>query len=248
MAVEVTSGTAFGHLLVSAQRHARGVVVLDHRGSGALSANVEIDVADAAELTVVSIHDGDADSVHLAGHHARLGRDARLKHVVVTLGGDLVGSRPRRGSPPRAGTSSCSGCTSPTPASTSSTGCSSTTRCRTAAATSSTRAALQGDAAHTVWVGDVLIRAAADGTDTYELNRNLVLTDGARADSVPNLEIETGEIVGAGPRVGDGPLRRRAAVLPAGARIPEDEARRSSSAGSSPSSCSRSAWRRSRSG
>ena len=33
---------------------------------------------------------------------------------------------------------------------------------------------------------------------SYELNRNLLLTDGARADSVPNLEIETGEIVGAG--------------------------------------------------
>ncbi len=60
------------------------------------------------------------------------------------------------------------------------------------------KGALQGDKAHTVWVGDVLIRRAAEGTDTYELNRNLVLTDGARADSVPNLEIETGEIVGAG--------------------------------------------------
>ena len=43
-----------------------------------------------------------------------------------------------------------------------------------------------------------MIRQAAEGTDTYELNRNLLLTDGARADSVPNLEIETGEIEGAG--------------------------------------------------
>src|SRR5690606_1186954 len=60
------------------------------------------------------------------------------------------------------------------------------------------KAALHGDGAHTVWVGDVLTRAAAEGTDTYELNRNLVLSDGARADSVPNLEIETGEIEGAG--------------------------------------------------
>ena len=60
------------------------------------------------------------------------------------------------------------------------------------------KGALQGDGAHTVWIGDVLIRAAAEGTDTFELNRNLVLTDGARADSVPNLEIETGEIAGAG--------------------------------------------------
>ena len=58
--------------------------------------------------------------------------------------------------------------------------------------------ALQGDGAHTVWVGDVLIRASALGTDTYELNRNLVLSEGARADSVPNLEIETGRIEGAG--------------------------------------------------
>jgi Fe-S cluster assembly protein SufD len=60
------------------------------------------------------------------------------------------------------------------------------------------KGALQGAGAHTVWVGDVLIRSTATGTDTYELNRNLVLTEGARADSVPNLEIETGEIAGAG--------------------------------------------------
>jgi Fe-S cluster assembly protein SufD len=60
------------------------------------------------------------------------------------------------------------------------------------------KGALQGDKAHTVWVGDVLIRKEAEGTDTYELNRNLLLTDGARADSVPNLEIETGQIEGAG--------------------------------------------------
>ena len=60
------------------------------------------------------------------------------------------------------------------------------------------KGALQGQKAHTVWIGDVLIRKAAEGTDTYEMNRNLLLTQGARADSVPNLEIETGEIVGAG--------------------------------------------------
>jgi Fe-S cluster assembly protein SufD len=60
------------------------------------------------------------------------------------------------------------------------------------------RGALQGEKAHTVWVGDVLIRKVAEGIETYESNRNLVLTDGCRADSVPNLEIETGEIAGAG--------------------------------------------------
>src|SRR5699024_11800283 len=60
------------------------------------------------------------------------------------------------------------------------------------------KGALQGDSAHAVWIGDVLIGAAAEATDTFELNRNLVLAEGARADSVPNVEIETGEIAGAG--------------------------------------------------
>ena len=60
------------------------------------------------------------------------------------------------------------------------------------------KGALQGDGAHTVWVGDVLIGPHASGTDSYEQNRNLVLTEGTRADSIPNLEIETGDILGAG--------------------------------------------------
>ncbi|MEK9599215.1 MAG: SufD family Fe-S cluster assembly protein, partial [Pontimonas sp.] len=47
-------------------------------------------------------------------------------------------------------------------------------------------------------VGDVLIGADAVGTDSYEQNRNLVLSDGTRADSIPNLEIKTGDIAGAG--------------------------------------------------
>ena len=60
------------------------------------------------------------------------------------------------------------------------------------------KGALQGAGARTVWVGDVLIGREASGTDSYEQNRNLVLSEGTRADSIPNLEIETGDILGAG--------------------------------------------------
>ena len=60
------------------------------------------------------------------------------------------------------------------------------------------KGALSGAGAHTVWVGDVLVRREAVGTDTYELNRNLLLDDGPRADSVPNLELETGDVASAG--------------------------------------------------
>jgi Fe-S cluster assembly protein SufD len=94
------------------------------------------------------------------------------------------------------------------------------------------KGALQGDPesgkpdAHTVWVGDVLIRAEATGTDTFEVNRNLVLTDGARADSVPNLEIETGEIAGAGHASATGRFDDEQLFYLQARGIPEDQARR----------------------
>ena len=88
------------------------------------------------------------------------------------------------------------------------------------------KGALAGDSARTVWIGDVFIRAAAEGTDTYELNRNLLLTDGARADSVPNLEIETGEIVGAGHASTTGRFDDEQLFYLMSRGIPADEARR----------------------
>jgi Fe-S cluster assembly protein SufD len=88
------------------------------------------------------------------------------------------------------------------------------------------KGALAGDKARSVWIGDVLIRAAAEGTNTFELNRNLVLTDGARADSVPNLEIETGEIEGAGHASATGRFDDEQLFYLQARGIPEDEARR----------------------
>ena len=72
----------------------------------------------------------------------------------------------------------------------------------------------------------MLIRAHAVGTDTYELNRNLVLTDGARADSVPNLEIETGEVTGAGHASATGRFDDEQLFYLQARGIPADEARR----------------------
>ena len=72
----------------------------------------------------------------------------------------------------------------------------------------------------------MLIRAEAVGTDTYEINRNLILTDGARADSVPNLEIETGEIAGAGHASATGRFDDEQLFYLQSRGIPEEEARR----------------------
>jgi Fe-S cluster assembly protein SufD len=88
------------------------------------------------------------------------------------------------------------------------------------------KSALQGDKAHAVWIGDVFIGPKAVGTDTYELNRNLVLSDGARADSVPNLEIETGEVAGAGHASATGRFDDDALFYLMSRGIRADEARR----------------------
>lgn len=187
-----------GHLVVEAGRHSRATVVLTHRGSAECGANVELKVGDGADLTFVTVQEWDDDALHLTQNDAVIGRDAKLRHIAVTLGGKVVRvSTNARYSGP-GGSFEGLGVyfadagqhqehrlfvdhEAP--------------HCHSNV---EYKGALQGDTAHTVWVGDVLIRASAEGTDTYELNRNLILTDGARADSIPNLEIETGEIVGAG--------------------------------------------------
>lgn len=221
------TGTAgFGHLTVVVEAFAEAVLVLDHVGKASYADNVEYLVADGARLTVISVQDWDSGSVHLAHHVARLGRDATFKSVVATLGGDVVRLFPRVVYDAPGGDAELYGVyfadsgqhlehrlfvDHDVP------------RCRSLV---TYKGALQGADARTVWIGDVLIRAAAEGTDTYELNRNLLLTEGARADSVPNLEIETGEIAGAGHASATGRFDDEQLFYLQSRGIPADEARR----------------------
>jgi Fe-S cluster assembly protein SufD len=186
------------HVVVNAENHSQGVVVIDHRGEAQLAENVEILVGDEAQLTLITIQDWSDDSVHLSSHFAKLGRNSKLKHIVVSLGGKTVRLTPSVEFTAPGGDVELLGMYF------ADSGQHlehrpfvdhAVANCKSRV---TYKGALQGDRAHTIWVGDVLIRKAAEGTDTYELNRNLLLTDGARADSVPNLEIETGQIAGAG--------------------------------------------------
>lgn len=190
--------TQYGQLDIVAGQHSRATVILDHTGTGTLAANVDISVADGGSLTVVSIQDWSEGAVQLSHHRINLGRDARVKHVVVTLGGDVVRIIPSVNYTAPGGDAEMIGLYFAGPKQHAEHRLfvdHSVDHCRSNVVY---KGALNGADAHTVWVGDVLIRAAAVGTETYEINRNLVLSQGGRADSVPNLEIETGEIVGAG--------------------------------------------------
>jgi Fe-S cluster assembly protein SufD len=192
---EVASAT---HVVVEAGRHSKATVVFRFRGSATLADITETVVGDGAQLTVVSIDDWEDDAVHTGHRHAQVGRDATFRHVDVSFGGDVVRHDSTTHYAGPGGSAEMLGLyfadegqhiehrllvdhDQP----------------RTSSHVVY-KGALQGQGAHTVWIGNVLIRKVAEGIETYEENRNLVLTDGCQADSVPNLEIETGEIEGAG--------------------------------------------------
>ncbi|WP_084037097.1 Fe-S cluster assembly protein SufD [Haloechinothrix halophila] len=218
--------TAYGHLQLRVEAFSNASIVLDHVGSGTYADNVEFVVGEGAKLTVVSVQDWADDAVHVSEQHLSLGKDATLKHTVVTLGGDLVRVSPTARFAEAGGDVEMLGLYF------ADAGQHQEHRLFVDHAVSHCRSnvmykgALQGNGAHSVWIGDVLIRAAAEATETYELNRNLVLTEGARADSVPNLEIETGEIEGAGHASATGRFDDEQLFYLQSRGIPEDAARR----------------------
>jgi Fe-S cluster assembly protein SufD len=219
-------GAGYGHLLVQAEPLSRAVVVVDYRGGGTYADNVELVVGDGASLSVVTVAGWDDEAVHVSHQYATLGRDARLRHTAVSLGGSVIrlGTEVRYGGP--GGDAELTGLyfadagqhiehrlfvDHDVP------------NCRSRV---NYKGALQGAGAHAVWIGDVLIRPEATGTDTYEYNRNLVLADGTRVDSVPNLEILTGEIVGAGHASASGRLEDHHLFYLMARGIPFEEARK----------------------
>ena len=219
-------GLNYGHVIIEAGRFSSATVILDHVGEAQVAANVEVLARDGSDLTLISVQDWDAGAVHVASHAALLSRDARYKHITVNLGGEIVRLTPSvafdgPGAEAQLFGLSFAGdkqhlesrlyvdhgvphCSSHV----------------------TYKSVLEGDTARTVWIGDVRIRPAAIATNTYELNRNLLHTDGARADSVPNLEIETGEIEGAGHASATGRFDDLQLFYLQSRGIPADEARR----------------------
>jgi Fe-S cluster assembly protein SufD len=221
-----TEQVVWGSVVIEVAEQARATVVLEHAGLAYYAASVSVLVGDGASLDLVMVHGWDAGAVQGSHVASRLGRDARLRSTSVTYGGDLVRVNETVDYTAPGGDAELRGVslatdgqhlehrllvehTAP--------------HCRSRV---TYKNALQGDEAHTVWVGDVVIRAGAHDTDTYELNRNLLLTPEARADSVPNLEIETGEITGAGHASATGRFDDEQLFYLQSRGIPADVARR----------------------
>jgi Fe-S cluster assembly protein SufD len=218
--------TVWGHIVVRLGHHAKATVVFEHTGSSKYSASTSVLVGDAAQLDLVQLQLWDDDAIHLGQTGVQVGRDAHVRTFQASLGGDLVRINENFAYDGPGGELEAYGVyfvdadqhiehrlfidhNAPHTKS-----------------NAVYKGGLQGKGAHSIWVGDVLIRKVAQGIETFETNRNLVLTDGCRADSVPNLEIETGEIVGAGHASATGRFDDEQLFYLQSRGVTEDEARR----------------------
>ncbi|WP_144833225.1 MULTISPECIES: Fe-S cluster assembly protein SufD [Microbacterium] len=221
-----TGGLAHAHVVIDAQPNSRGTVVLRHEGTADHAQNVEIIVRDGADLTVVSVQRWNDDAVHAASHQARVDRDAKLTHVVVSFGGGVVRVNPSVELSGPGAEGRLYGLSFADAGQHLESQVYLHHKGPHTVGDVLYKGALQGQSARSVWIGDVLIGPDATGTDSYEANRNLVLTDGARADSIPNLEIETGDIQGAGHASATGRFDDEQLFYLQARGITEDEARR----------------------
>jgi Fe-S cluster assembly protein SufD len=192
------AGRVFGRSLVVVEEGAKLTMIDRYRSPdfpGAVQASsvVELYVGQGAELEHVSVIGWGAGVRHHAMLRARVDRDARARSVVVTLGGDVVRVEP---------TMICAGPGSDARAlglyfAGGEQHFEHRVVARHEAPQSYSNLLYKGaiqDHARTVFFGNLVVPPGAPGTDAYQTNRNLVLNDGARADTIPFLEIETAEV------------------------------------------------------
>ncbi len=178
--------------------NSHATIVIENTGNAVIAEEIEINVGAGSHLRFVTLQEWGSEAVHVAKHHANVAKDATFTSYVITVGGSLVRILPTVEYTGPGSSAELFGLYFATDGQHLEHRVHIDHDVPKAKSRVNYKGALNGDSAHTVWIGDVFIKAAAQGTDTYELNRNLLLSHGARADSVPNLEIETGDIVGAG--------------------------------------------------
>ncbi len=191
------TGAHLPRVLAVLGHHARAALYLEHTSTPEVDALVdevvEVIAADAAKLDVVSFQLWGDQVDHLALQKVQAHRDAEVRHLSVTLGGRTVRFLPE----------------------TDLMGPGAQTRplgvyfadegqwfdlqpyvrhiAPNALSDVLFKGALQGHS-RTVFRGNIFVHRDAVGTDTDENNKSLILTEGARADATPFLEIECADI------------------------------------------------------
>jgi Fe-S cluster assembly protein SufD len=195
---QLGSAPRAAHTIIHAAPNSHTTLILGSTGDALLAETVEIIVDEGARLDLVNVQEWNAGAIHYAPHFATVAKDGYLQHTVASIDGDVVVVNPSVRLEGQGATGEMLGVyfadeTQHLEHRVFAHHIGAYTVSRV-----TYKGALHGRGARTVWIGDVLIGPDAVGTDSYEQNRNLVLSEGTRADSIPNLEIQTGDIRGAG--------------------------------------------------
>jgi Fe-S cluster assembly protein SufD len=219
-------GAEVSRVQIQAGSHSQATIVVENVGRAVLAEEIEIVLEPGANIRFITLQEWENTAVHIGRHHAIIGKDATFTSYVITVGGSVVRLLPTVEYSGPGSSADLYGLYFATDNQHLEHRIHVEHKIPNAKSRVNYKGALSGESARTVWIGDVFIKATAEGTDTYELNRNLLLSDGARADSVPNLEIETGEIVGAGHASTTGRFDDEQLFYLQSRGIPAEEARR----------------------
>jgi Fe-S cluster assembly protein SufD len=222
-----TAGTVLPRVLAVLGARSKARLYVNHAGSAEASVVevVELAVGEGASLETVSSQDWGPGVAHVANHRASVGRDAMYQSLEVTLGGDTVYVRPNVGLDGVGASGELLGVYF------GSEGQQFEHRSQIHHNASHTQSvsvykgALQGRSRAT-WFGNIRIEKHAKATVSDETNRNLILTEGAKADSIPFLEIETADVLSCGHHSSVGQVDELQLFYLESRGIPREEAAR----------------------
>jgi len=173
------------------------VTVIEHQGSDDVAAFidpvVELRAGDASRLRYINIQDLGPQVWQIGYQASSVGRDATLRSSVVALGGCYARVRTDSRIDGKGGT----GYLTAAYFADGNRMHDFRTLQDHVAPSSTSELLFKGvvqDLGRSVYSGLIRVRKEARGTNAFQTNRNLVLSEGASAESVPNLEIETDDV------------------------------------------------------
>lgn len=191
-------GRIYGRTLVVLEEGAKATVIdryvsPDLGGTVQASTVAELVVAQGAELEHMTSVSWGSGVHHHATITAAAGRDSKVRSVVVTLGGDVVRVEPTLRVVGPGADARALGLFFASDDQHFEHRVVSVHEAPDSYSNLLYKGALK-DTSRTVFYGNLIVPPGAPHTDAYQTNRNLILNDGASAETIPFLEIETAEV------------------------------------------------------
>lgn len=181
--------------LIRAERNSNATVMelMKSKGAGVIAPVTEIEVEDGAQLRYVLVTRWDKESKAIPHFHVKVGKDANLQVLIVSVEGDLNKVFVQSELTGTGARSEVLGIVMGHKEEHYDVDIEQFHRVGDTVSDVLFHVALN-DKARSVFAGNVLVDPGAQKIDGYQHNRNLLLSDQARADSMPKLEIEANDV------------------------------------------------------